>query len=686
MSLTHLSHPKYRADIDGLRAFAVLLVVIYHAFPEYLKSGFIGVDIFFVISGFLISTIIFENLDKNTFRFSEFYARRIKRIFPTLLLVLITCLIFGWFTLLANEYKQLGKHIASGAGFISNFILRNESGYFDNTAETKPLIHLWSLGIEEQFYIVWPLLMVLAHKRKFNLLAITALITLTSFTLNILEIRNNVTSTFYSPHTRFWELSSGTLLAWVKLYKNDLCESTKYKLGNWSITKMPVERLKICGLTLQNLLSSTGLVLIVYGLWVINKESKFPGIWAIFPVIGALLIISGGTKAWLNREILSHRLLVWLGLISYPLYLWHWPLLSFARIIGGHPPSLNLRIVGILIAIILAWLSYYLVERPFRFGKSSKTKLIWLIFLMVSVGGFSYFIKRESGLPLRSIVKNNPYHNNYLQSGEEGGTGDVLEESCQLDDPSNKTLKCVKDKRGPIKYVLLGDSKARAMFPGIFRTSDNRGRWLFISPKGKTATVPIISREEIYKPYQRVSTAALDFIAKNNDIEKVVFVIATRAIFQIKNDSSLRDLAANKNSDIAFDGLKTAINILKASGKKIVIVVDNPTLPHPEDCISRQTEIAIVNKVVVRENPDCMLSVTNHRLLTKKYWDLLNKLKDTYPEDLSIFETLEYYCDLNGGVCTHSKDGRALYSYTDHISDYASGLVGKALNDFLATN
>jgi peptidoglycan/LPS O-acetylase OafA/YrhL len=144
-----LTHPEYRADIDGLRAIAVLSVVGFHAFPTWVKGGFIGVDIFFVISGFLISTIIFENLERNSFSFFEFYSRRVKRIFPALLLTLIACFAFGWFVLLADEYKQLGKHIAAGAGFISNFVFWNESGYFDNAAETKPLLHLWTLAIEE---------------------------------------------------------------------------------------------------------------------------------------------------------------------------------------------------------------------------------------------------------------------------------------------------------------------------------------------------------------------------------------------------------------------------------------------------------------------------------------------------------------------------------------------------------
>jgi peptidoglycan/LPS O-acetylase OafA/YrhL len=157
-SIGHLTHPKYRADIDGLRAVAILSVVGFHAFPKLIHGGFIGVDIFFVVSGFLISTILFGSLEKDSFSFVEFYSRRIRRIFPGLIVVLIAAFTAGWFLLLADEYKQFGSHLAGGAGFISNLILWNESDYFDNAAETKPLLHLWSLGIEEQFYIIWPLL------------------------------------------------------------------------------------------------------------------------------------------------------------------------------------------------------------------------------------------------------------------------------------------------------------------------------------------------------------------------------------------------------------------------------------------------------------------------------------------------------------------------------------------------
>ncbi len=203
--------PEYRPDIDGLRAIAVILVIGYHAFPNLVKGGFIGVDIFFVISGYLISTILFTNLWNNKFSLSDFYFRRIRRIFPALIVVMGACLAFGWFALLAGEYKQLGKHIAGGAGFVSNFLLWNESGYFDNTGDTKPLLHLWSLGIEEQFYILWPILLLLASQRGVNFLVIASTVAGISFSLNL--ISQDGVAGFYSPQTRFWELLVGSALA-----------------------------------------------------------------------------------------------------------------------------------------------------------------------------------------------------------------------------------------------------------------------------------------------------------------------------------------------------------------------------------------------------------------------------------------------------------------------------------------
>lgn len=398
---THLSHPKYRPDIDGLRAIAVLAVVAFHAFPNWIKGGFIGVDIFFVISGYLISTIIFESLDKGTFSFSEFYSRRIKRIFPALILVLVSCFVFGWFTLLADEFQQLGKHIAAGASFISNIVFWNEAGYFDNAADTKPLLHLWSLGIEEQFYIVWPLLLWVAWKRNFNLLTITVVFAIISFALNLHGVKQDAVATFYSPQTRFWELLSGSLLAWVTLYKKNSLTHIKGEIDARLSRIAYNGKHEIDGKAVANVLSFIGFFLLLYGFWRINKEVNFPGKWALVPVMGTLLLLIGGSKAWINRTILSNKIVVWFGLISFPLYLWHWPLLSFARISENEEPSLNIRIAAVVLSVVLAWLTYKIVERPIRFGKQSNAKVTALVVLMIVVGYIGYNSYARGGLSFR---------------------------------------------------------------------------------------------------------------------------------------------------------------------------------------------------------------------------------------------------------------------------------------------
>jgi len=377
----HLTHPKYRADIDGLRAVAVLSVVGFHAFPNWVKGGFIGVDIFFVISGFLISTIIFSNLECNRFSYIEFYSRRIKRIFPALLLVLIASLVFGWFVLLSVEYKQLGKHIFGGAGFISNLVLWKESGYFDNAAETKPLLHLWSLAIEEQFYIFWPLLLGLVWKRKWSFLVITAAVAFISFIFNIYIINKNPTSAFFLPVPRFWELMIGGLLAYITLHKPSI--NRRYK----------------------NAQSILGFFILALGLIFINKIRVFPGWWSLLPTFGAALIISAGPNVWLNKNFLSNKLIVWFGLISYPLYLWHWPLLSFARIVESDDNLPEIRIAAVLLSTALAWFTYKLIEKPIRFGNHGKTKTITLLILMLAVGYSGFYSYIHDGLKFRKFAK-----------------------------------------------------------------------------------------------------------------------------------------------------------------------------------------------------------------------------------------------------------------------------------------
>jgi len=468
---SHLTHPKYRADIDGLRAVAILSVVGFHAFPLWLKGGFVGVDVFFVISGFLISTIIIGSLERNSFSFIEFYSRRINRIFPALLLVLFTCFIFGWFVLLADEYKHLGKHIVGGAGFISNYLLWYENGYFDITADIKPLLHLWSLGIEEQFYIVWPVLLWVAWKKRFNLLMVLIAVTLISFSLNISSVADDAVATFYSPLTRFWELFLGSFLAYITLHKQNVFNGLACRFDEWVTKIFRTQTSGEKGNILPNTQSILGAVLIIISV-IFTPKDNFPGWWAVLPTLGTMLIISAGAQGWVNRVVLSNGVLVWFGLVSFPLYLWHWPLLSFSRIVYGEIPDSTIRIAMVFISILLAWLTYSLIEKPLRFRKDSKVIVIILLVLMSIVGCLGYSAYESDGFEQRNVeLENfNPDRNIIIQSNQPSSCSNEKKYALV-----NKFCTKYASENAQKTIVLYGDSSSGAwvsVFLGIAKSNE----------------------------------------------------------------------------------------------------------------------------------------------------------------------------------------------------------------------
>ena len=300
-------------------------------------------------------------------------------------------LAFGRFVLLADEFSQLGKHVASGAALITNFILANESGYFNNATETKPMLHLWSLAVEEQFYIIWPLILWLAWKRKFNLLKTTIVIAILSFYLNLHFVKSDPTETFFWPFGRFWEILSGSILAWLLLNKSETLHKFKLCVEKLLVKVLLIKEIKADCSIISNLMSTIGLLLLSWGVIRINENLPFPSAWALIPVLGSVLVIASGSKAWLNRIFLMNPIAVWFGLISYPLYLWHWPILSFLHIIDGELPHKDNRIVAVLASIVLAWLTFKFIETPIRFGylkHKLKTFVIALLLFLLGVCGF----------------------------------------------------------------------------------------------------------------------------------------------------------------------------------------------------------------------------------------------------------------------------------------------------------
>jgi peptidoglycan/LPS O-acetylase OafA/YrhL len=352
---TNALHP-YRPDIDGLRAIAVLSVLLYHAFPLELRGGYVGVDVFFVISGFLITSILIEAIQSHQFSLVVFYGRRIRRIFPALVVCLVAVLAYGSVALLPSEFAQLGKHLFLAATFLSNFGLWFEAGYFDTAAAFKPLLHLWSLGVEEQFYIFWPLILWIGFRAKANILLLLASLFVLSFSFNIVASATDLTSAFYLPIGRSWELLAGAALVWF--VEINLSSRTRF----W--------------------ISVLGVSAILIAVIAFTPEMRFPGWLAVLPVMGALAIILAGPASPVNSHFLSHPVLVRVGLISYPLYIWHWPLISFAYVIRqGKPPTPLLAAFLIGCSFLLAWATYRFVEKPVRFGSGGGV-LSWRRFLL----------------------------------------------------------------------------------------------------------------------------------------------------------------------------------------------------------------------------------------------------------------------------------------------------------------
>ncbi|WP_272840646.1 acyltransferase family protein [Rhodoplanes sp. TEM] len=434
----------YRADIDGLRAVAILPVVCFHAFPAAMPGGFVGVDVFFVISGYLISGIILSQLDRGTFGLADYYARRVRRIFPALGVVLSTSYVTGWWLLYPDEFKQLCKHIAAGAAFVANFALRREVGYFDGAAETKPMLHLWSLGVEEQFYIVWPLLLWAAVKARANLRTVILAALAVSLAWNLWAVGADDPRSFFSPLVRVWELATGALLA----------QAGAGAAG-------PGAPRRSLG---RDALSVVGAALLVGAVLLIDREMPFPGWRAAVPVAGTALLIAAGPGALVNRTVLANPLMVGIGLISYPLYLWHWPLLSFAHVAVLDAAEPLVRGLAVAAAFGLAWATWRFVERPLRFGRLRRVAVPGLAAALVAIGGVAWATNKADGLPGRV-----PAETGGLASWRYDTAPAYRSGTCFLEELRASAFgDCVDPPAaGPRLVFLWGDSHAAHLYAGL---------------------------------------------------------------------------------------------------------------------------------------------------------------------------------------------------------------------------
>lgn len=442
----------------------MLAVIAFHAFPGILPSGFIGVDVFFVISGYLISSIIISQLAKQRFSVFDFYSRRIRRIFPALAISLSLSYALGWLLLSPPELASLGKHVAAGAAFISNFVFNSEAGYFDAQAIEKPMLHLWSLSIEEQFYLIWPLALILCFRLKVPPLGLVLVGIIASFVHEISLVNGGSSAGFFLPTGRFWELMTGALISCLSLRRSGSSVEPTDSQSSGPYTRAPRR--------ISHALSLAGAALLLAGFALVREGQHFPGWWALFPVVSTGLLIAAGPAACVNRLLLSRALLVAVGLISYPLYLLHWPLLSIAYISSmsslEHPPSAAIKALLIMLTFGLSWAIFQYVEKPMRRDHRRKVKVLFLTAAMVGLSVLGYrtfttqgFADRQSAL-VQSFYK---FRSEHLSTWR---AGSCFQENSKLA-PQIDYDKCTTISPLPNapKVLLWGDSTAAHLYPGL---------------------------------------------------------------------------------------------------------------------------------------------------------------------------------------------------------------------------
>lgn len=646
---THL----YRPDIDGLRAVAVLAVVLFHAFPSALPGGFVGVDIFFVISGYLITGILLADLQAGWFSIARFYARRIRRIFPALAVVLLATYAIGWFCLYGDEYKELGKHIVAGVGFVSNWALWTEAGYFDQAANTKPLLHLWSLGVEEQFYIVWPPLLAFAFRHgKTGLLVFV--VAMGSFILNVSLIRHHASAAFYWPLTRFWELLAGAGLAVAS------------RGGTWQ-RRMRANASALSGL---------GLLLCAVSCFGLNPQLAFPGWWALLPVLGAVSIIAAG-RGWVNRHLLAHPSAVWFGRISYALYLWHWPLLSFVTVIAGGTASSAVRAGVVLVSVALAWLTTFAVERPVRFGPPARWKIVAPCVLMIGIGYLGSMTYVRDGLGFRKGYSPNAD----VSTARLGAGHEFVSPTCGVASADQHLFQfCATDKRATSHFVVWGDSKADALYWGLVRTSPPGESWTLIA---RASCAPMAGVERVSSNAEDdphacpdANRKALAMLLGNRDLTTVVLVMSDRDVI---GQTFAVNGRTGTGTSAALDGIDNAITTLERAGKSVTLVLDNPRLKDPRECMDRQPLAwpfvrHLLGVTDMSAAQRCAIGYREHVARMAPFQALIDQLKMRHPA-LLVYDPAPALCDVHHDVCPMTRDRHYLYSYGDHLSDYGNGLV-----------
>lgn len=635
-----MQNSNFRYDINGLRAYAVILVVLFHFGILGFSAGFIGVDIFFVISGFLMTSIVIKSLERGDFSLLNFYLARGIRIVPALFIVSTIVLILGWFFLLPTDYKALAKHTLSSINFFSNIVYWRESGYFDTDSHNKALLHTWSLSVEWQFYVVFPIIVALLYKIKKSrnfLLTFFILGTIISLILSIIITAKSPSAGFFLLPTRAWEMLAGGLIFFIPK------EKVPYK--------KPLEFI--------------GFFLIAISCYIFSTNTLWPSYNAILPVLGAFLILLAHQQ---DSIFTKGSVFQWLGNNSYSIYLWHWPIVFFLHYFYKNDDYIFIT-AGIILSIILGWLSYTYIENPTRkkLSNLSIVKAYFLWFLSISILSLiSIMIFKFDGVKNRFSNEINNISNTINDINPR-------RDECLGKQDDSQLKKCTYGD-GPLSLIVVGDSHASAMLNGVINALPNNTSLISFTISG-CPTVKNLKKTNMpeYSCGERVKDIINDIKTNYSTDIPILVINRANAIFQgePENDKSNQPIRYINTPSLVFDEeyyaqMRNAyVDTLKDLSASHKVYITRPT-PEAKKEISN-----LAAKIFKYHLPTQDLTITWNEYYerSKQAWKAQDMAAQS-TKNIQIIDLSREFCD--NETCYFTQNNLPLFYDDDHMSWTAS--------------
>jgi peptidoglycan/LPS O-acetylase OafA/YrhL len=620
---------NYRREIDGLRALAVLPVILFHAGFETFSGGFVGVDVFFVISGYLITTIILTELEQGKFSIINFYERRARRILPALYFVMLICVPFAWFWLLPSDMKDFSQSLVAVSIFASNILFYRESGYFDTVAELKPLLHTWSLAVEEQYYVLFPLFLMLFWRLGKRWILVTlGLVLVASLTVAQWTAYAEAAAAFYLLPTRIWELLIGVFAAFYisKSNRKELGKAAS-EVGGW-----------------------LGVMLILYAIFTYSKATPFPSFYALVPTLGTFLVILFATQQTTVGKFVGNKAFVGVGLISYSAYLWHQPLLAFARLKGLTEDGDIFFLLLSLLTLVFAYFSWRYIEAPFRKPGSVSRKLIFslgFVFtsLFITIG---YVGHLNNGFESRfeRVLSGDIGHIDFYKYIDEKYYDCEPKIIATNASSWEGFLRCKQSKQGIPEIVLLGDSHAEHLFLGLAEHLPTKNISFYV-----LTAKPYVDNDKFNHIFNE--------LLNNNSPQHIILTMD----FVGRVDSSGTGL---------YEGFSGTIKALLKSGKSVSLVGDVPHFKQdPSLCVYYSS---------AQSRSSCVLTLDDVERQSSIYESILKRLAKEY--GLTYLNIYNDFCVDN--ICGMAKGETILYRDNNHLNIVGSKFVGKLLVERLS--